>query len=283
MKRVLVLGAAGMAGHMLSLVLRAHGFDVTPLARKQVPLENLKCLDVQTPEFDVFLQSNSFDVVINCIGVLNQFAERNVADAIYLNSYFPHHLEQVFAQTPCKVIHISTDCVFSGNKGRYIETDIPDADTVYARTKALGEIHNAKDLTLRTSIIGPDLSSKGIGLLNWFLHQRDSVSGYQGAIWSGVTTLQLAKVIVEVLKSDVSGLYHLTPDGSISKYEILSIFKEQFNKPIEIVPLAEPRIDKSLIDSRRLFSVPGYAQMFAELAEWTKQRKDLYPHYFVEV
>lgn len=283
MKKVLVLGAAGMAGHMVSLVLRDRGYDVTPLARKQVPLANLKLLDVQSPEFESFLQATSFDAVINCIGVLNQFAERNLADAIYLNSYFPHHLEQVFAQTSCKVIHISTDCVFSGKKGRYLETDIPDADTAYARTKALGELNNAKDLTLRTSIIGPDLSPQGIGLLNWFLQQKDSVSGYQGAIWSGVTTLQLAKVIVEALESDVTGLYHLTPGDSINKYEILNLFKQLFNKSIEIVPMAEPRIDKSLVDSRRLFTVPGYKQMFAEVAEWTKQRKELYSHYFVEV
>lgn len=271
-----------MAGHMLSLVLQEHGHSVTPVARRGVPLDNLVLLDVQSPEFDKFLQTHVFDVVVNCVGVLNQFAEKDLARAIYLNSYFPHALAARFARTECKVVHISTDCVFSGKQGHYRETDTPDADTAYARTKALGEIKNDKDLTVRTSIIGPDLSPQGIGLLNWFLRQHGAVQGYEGAIWSGVTTLDLAHWLIKALERDITGLYHLTPGDSINKYQILCHFNHLFEKAIPITPVAEPRVDKSIVDTRQLLEVPGYRPMFEALADWTKARKHLYPHYFAE-
>lgn len=283
--KFLVLGCNGMAGHMISLYLKEQGHDVLGCARtKSAFVETVTgdALDV------VFIRDlvgvNKFDSVINCIGLLNQFAEKNKADATFLNSYLPHYLAQLTSGTDTQVIHMSTDCVFSGKRGQYTEDDFRDGTTFYDRSKALGEIEDGKNITLRNSIVGPDIKKNGIGLLNWFMQQHGVVTGYIGAMWTGQTTLQLAKTMEAAAKEKAHGLYNTVPDNSISKYELLKLFNKYLRKEtVKIVPVDKMAADKSLKRTNWDFNykIPDYETMVIELADWMRKHRELYSHYFL--
>jgi len=184
-----------------------------------------------------------------------------------------------------KIIHMSTDCVFSGEKGSYKESDFKDGETFYDRTKALGEINNEKDITFRNSIIGPDISLKGIGLFNWFMKQNGKIDGYSKAVWNGVTTITLAKAIDKVLNENLTGIYHLVNDAPINKADLLRLFNKHFkNNEIEISDNETVSINKSLVNTRKdfTFNVGDYEMMIVEMKEWIQNHKDLYPHYFTD-
>ena len=168
--RFLVLGCNGMAGHTISLYLKERGHSVLGFDRRPSQLVDSVAGDAKDAAFiKELVGTNKFDTVINCIGILNQFAERDKAGAVYLNAYFPHYLAELTQGTDTQIIHMSTDCVFSGKQGMYTEDDFKDGETFYDRSKALGELDDDKNLTLRNSIVGPDINPKGIGLLNWFM------------------------------------------------------------------------------------------------------------------
>jgi dTDP-4-dehydrorhamnose reductase len=282
--RFLILGSNGMAGHMLYLYLKSKGYTVTGFAKSNphqfddIIIGN--ALDATSVEKVV--KEGAFDVVVNCIGILNDFAEKNKSVATFLNAYLPHFLAEITSGLKTRVIHISTDCVFSGKKGAYTETDFRDGDTFYDRSKALGELNDHKNLTLRNSIIGPDINPKGIGLLNWFMQQQHKVNGFTKSIWTGQTTLQLAKTVEKASLSNVTGLYNMVPDSSISKYDLLLLLNSTFrNNSLEIHPVEGIVADKSLVRTKFDFeySIPSYEQMVNEMHEWVLQNKNLYPHY----
>ena len=281
--RFLVLGCNGMAGHMISTYLAEQGHDVVGFARKKSDLVQSVVGDAQDVKFiEKTVRKGGYDTVINCIGVLNQFAENGKSTAAFLNGYLPHFLAEVTSGTDTQVIHMSTDCVFSGKRGQYTEEDLPDGATFYDRSKALGELDDGKNLTLRNSIVGPDLSPKGIGLLNWFMQQHGTVNGYTKAIWTGQTTLQLAKTMESAAQQRVHGLINMVPDGSISKYELLKLFNHYLrNDQIEIIPVDNALVDKSLKRTRFEFdyTIPSYQVMVEQMAEWMMVHKHLYPHY----
>lgn len=281
---ILVLGCNGMAGHLISLYLKEKGYKVTGFARENFDLLDLTIIGDVT-DFDFLnkvILNGDYDVVINCVGLLNQYADNNKPEAILINSYLPHYLSKITSNTKSRIIHMSTDCVFAGNSGPYYEESIPDGKSIYDRTKALGEINNSKDLTFRNSIIGPDMKSNGIGLFNWFMSQKGPIKGYTYAIWTGVTTLTLAKAMEQAIKDDLSGLYNLVNNSSISKYNLLVLFNKVFrNSEINIIPNGDIVLDKSLRCSRKDFSfiVPNYEEQIIELSEWIHNHKNLYPHY----
>ena len=283
--RFLVLGCNGMAGHMISLYLKEQGHDVQGFALEKSALVDSIEGDAQDSVLiKELIGVNRFDTIINCIGLLNQTCEKNKTAAIYLNSYFPHQLAEFTASTDTQVIHMSTDCVFSGKRGQYTEEDLRDGTTFYDRTKALGEIDNNKDLTLRQSIVGPDINQTGIGLLNWFMQQQGTVTGYTGAMWTGQTTLQLAKTMEAAAKERVHGLYNMVPDNCISKCDLLRLFNKYIRKEkVTIIPVDKMAADKSLKRTRWDFDykIPDYEQMIAELAAWMREHSYLYPHYGV--
>ena len=184
--------------------------------------------------------------------------------------------------THTQIIHMSTDCVFSGKRGQYTEDDFRDGMTFYDRTKALGEIVNDKDLTMRQSIVGPDINQNGIGLMNWFLQQHGEVTGYTGAMWTGQTTLQLAKTMEAAAKERARGLYNMVPDTNISKCDLLGLFNKYIRKEkITIIPVDKMSADKSLKRTKWDFDyhIPDYETMIVELADWMRKHKALYPHY----
>jgi dTDP-4-dehydrorhamnose reductase len=215
---------------------------------------------------------------VNCIGVLNQFAEDNKPEAVLINSFLPHHLDKLSIEYKFKFIHISTDCVFSGEKGGYKETDFGDASSFYGKSKSLGEVINDRNITFRTSIIGPDIKENGIGLFNWFMKQDGKIKGFSNVIWTGVTTLELAKSIEKSFNLNISGLYHLVNNQKINKYDLLLLFKKWMKKEIEIIKDDSYVSDKSLVNTRTDFDfeIPSYEKMIEDMSIWINENKDKY-------
>lgn len=282
--KFLVLGASGMAGHMVTARLREQGHKVVTIVRQSRDLTDEIVADARDlAAISSGMRSVAPDIVVNCIGILNRDAADNPGDAVLLNSYLPHFLAQELeAMGHGRLIHISTDCVFSGKRGNYTEADPPDAEDIYGRSKALGEVVASPSLTLRTSIVGPDRDPGGIGLLNWFLQQSSPVAGFTDAIWGGVTTLVLARAVERAAHTNAEGLYHLTNSEKITKFDLLSLFNEAFlDGRIEIQPTAGSPVDKSIVSSRDDLGldVPSYREQVQELADWARQHSEAYPHY----
>ena len=281
----MVLGSAGMAGHVITLYFRklSEKYEVIDIARSETAIQPSVLLDItRFTELAELIVAKEPDVIINCIGILNQVAEANPCQAILINSYLPHFLENCTRNTKCKVIHISTDCVFSGRKGSYVENDILDGKGFYAQSKAIGEILNDKDINIRTSIVGPELNENGIGLLHWFFKQKGEVKGYTNTFWSGITTIELAKAIALLIEQEAIGLYHLTNGVRISKYALLKLFIEVFpSSTVSSIKLDDTyQIDKSLINTRIDFNyqVPSYEQMLLEMRTWIYTYKEFYKY-----
>ncbi len=278
-----ILGCNGMAGHTISLYLSEQGHEVFGFDRTKSSLINSVAGDAHdTDTLRKIIADGKFDSVINCIGILNQFAEQNKALAAFLNGYLPHFLVEAAHGTDTQVIHMSTDCVFSGKRGGYTEDDLPDGETFYDRSKALGEICDDKNITLRGSIVGPDINENGIGLLNWFMKQKGEVNGFTRAMWTGQTTLQLAKTMEQAAKTKACGLYNTVPDCSISKYDLLHLFNRYLRDGEVKINASDSFVaDKSLKRTRFEFPylIPDYETMVREMAEFTKKHKELYPHY----
>lgn len=284
-KRVLVLGASGMLGHVVALYLREQGYTVDTIVNSGHFDDKSFQINLMDKEsFELFLEKRKteYDYIINAVGILVQLSDSRKDLASYMNAYLPHQLEYFFKDTTTKIIHYSTDCVFSGKNGPYTEDAFQDGELFYDKSKALGEVINSKDLTFRQSIIGPDMSEKGVGLFNWFMAQKDEVSGFSGAIWNGVTTIELAKATHRAIEQNLTGLYQLTPPQNINKYELLKLFNATFNKKLIInEDTKSMNINKTLIDTRSDFSytVSDYPSMITEMREWVSRHEDLYAHY----
>lgn len=286
MKKILVIGSKGMAGHVIFRYLHQTGrYQVFGMARNVEETDRIFSVDVSdTERIRKIIAENNFSAVINCIGILNKDAEDHPAKAIWFNSYFPHFLEEISRNTSTKLIHISTDCVFNGKKGGYTENDPKDGSGFYAQSKALGEVDNQKDLTIRTSIIGPELNKNGIGLFHWFMSQPMQVplKGFSKAFWSGITTIELAKVIDEVLtSSNVSGIVQIAAKEKIDKHSLLGLFNEIFREnKITLTADDSYKVDKSLVSIRGdfIYNVPNYREMLQQMKTWI-ETSHLYRHY----
>lgn len=280
--KFIVLGAGGMAGHLITRFLMEKKQDVLAVARRKLSFCDTTILDVTDDDgLRLLLKSYNCDVVINCIGILNDEAESHSDKAVYLNSYLPHRLKAITESMRCKVVQISTDCIFSGDKGGYTEKSMPDAKTIYGRSKALGEITDKKNLTIRTSIIGPDINNNGIGLLNWYIKQKGEVNGFDKMIWTGVTTNVLAEAILKGCEENISGLYHLVNNETISKYSLLVLFSKYINQHVRINKIDGKISNKSLVNNRNdfKFDVCSYEIQVKEMFDWIKAHPDLYPSY----
>jgi dTDP-4-dehydrorhamnose reductase len=283
-KSIVVLGANGMAGHVITTGLQEdlHNYNIISVARSESKINPTIILDVSDFKgLELLIKSNNVDVIINCIGLLNKTAEENPDQAILVNSYLPHFLESITKYSKTKVIHISTDCVFSGEEGAYIESSFKNGRGYYSQSKALGELNNTKDLTFRTSIIGPELNQNGIGLFHWFTNQNSEIKGYTNAFWTGVTTIELLNAIKVAIENDLVGLYHLVHTEKISKFNLVCLFNDVFGTGLSIVPYDGYSVDKSLINTRSdfAFQVKGYKEMIIEMKKWIIDHKELYTHY----
>ena len=266
--RVLVLGASGMLGNaMLRVMSNQDGWAVYGTLRSSNPAlqalapraQLLHGVHADQPDslIDAFTSSRP-QVVINCVGLVQQLASADdPLEAILINALLPHRLAKLCELAQARLIHISTDCVFSGRKGKYIESDMPDAEDLYGRSKLLGEVSDRHAITLRTSIIGHELG-RDHGLIGWFLSQQGRVKGYTEAIFSGLPTRELALVVRDIVipKTDLHGLYHLAAEP-ISKHDLLQIVNRVYGKALQIEPDERVKINRSL-DATRFKEASGY-------------------------
>jgi dTDP-4-dehydrorhamnose reductase len=286
--KILVLGSAGLIGHQVYNYLKDSGdcYELYNISYRNKIQDDTILLDARNEK--IFIDKIT-DIkphyIINCIGILINGSDLDPENAIFLNSYMPHRLSRLADKINAKLIHISTDCVFSGDKkDPYVETDEKDGRGVYAKTKGLGEIVNDKHLTLRTSVVGPELKHDGEELFHWFMNQSNGISGFTKAIWSGVTTVELAKAVKWSIDNDISGLYHVTNNSSISKYELLKLFQKYVKKDIDITPVNGKNVNKSFIDTRllRKYRIPSYEQMVIDMVSLIFKNKLLYSHYKID-
>jgi dTDP-4-dehydrorhamnose reductase len=285
-KRALVLGSLGMLGHTIGRKLaQSENFNVVGIDRvtpdsvidQQLGFETISLDVLEKTTLEKFLTLHNFEAVINGIGLLVKNSENHPELAQQLNADFPHYLEKFFSNSPTKIIHISTDYVFSGANSPYRETAQPDNNTIYGRSKAQGEISNGKDLTLRTSIIGPELFDQQQSLFGWFLHQHGAITGYTRALWSGVTSLQLANEIEQILTNSDSSVYsgiahYATPDP-ISKFELLEKMNRVFERNLTIRPDDQIRPQFVLVNTRPElnFEIPPLERQLLELKDWMRE------------
>lgn len=274
--KILVLGKTGMLGNVVYNYFKDLNEDVIGTSRNKEDIY-YDAYENQEGIVDI-IEKYKPNVIINCIGILNKEAEDNKCLAIKVNSLLPHYIDSLSDKYNFKLIHISTDCVFEGTKGNYTETDIADATSFYGRSKAMGEVVNNKNVTLRTSIIGPDNNKEGIGLFEWFINQEGEVNGYKNVLWTGVTTIELAKVIETVIKNNIVGLQHVVNNKIISKYDLLKLISTVFNKEIKINEEVNNKSAKTLIRTNKSFDyeIPSYEKMIKEMKEWIIKHKNIY-------
>lgn len=260
--KVVVLGSQGMAGHMVSAYLRSQGHDVSDVTRR--------VMDVERPyQVQQWLGTLNADFVVNCIGLLVQPCIQRPDRAAVINAWFPQYLAQQLAATRTRLIHLSTDCVFDGQYGPYAESDPHTELNAYGRSKSLGEVNNAKDITMRMSIIGPELRD-GTGLLHWVTANPEAeLPGWNNAWWNGITTLQLAKCINQWIQDPaVNGIYHVVNnDVSINKFELLRKINRVYRLGKMITETAAPKtVNKILTETRGIdWHIPDYDTQLEEL------------------
>jgi len=264
--RILILGLNGMLGNaFLKTINKYNDFEVYGTVRKYNHLQDIDDLRIfKNISCENFLNLEKIlyklkpNVVINCIGLVKQHSSSDdPIKSTIINSLFPHKVFDICQKINSRFIQISTDCVFSGLSGNYSESSFTDPQDIYGRSKLLGEINNPGAITLRTSIIGHSLTSNH-GLIDWFLSQEGNIKGYKKAFFSGLTTFELSKIIIEYIipNLELSGIYHLS-SYPISKYDLLNLVRNIYNKRIEIYPDDSLVIDRSL-NSQKFKNITKY-------------------------
>lgn len=271
--KLLVIGANGMAGHIVTSYLKKQGHSVSTVARSNADF----CIDIEdTDVVQEFLGKikDSYDFIINCIGLLVKDSNDRPDRAALINAWFPHAIEHAIKDSKTRLVHLSTDCVFDGKKGEYEESDIHTEVNAYGSSKSLGEVNNNKDITFRMSIIGPEIKSNGTGLLNWVVTNPDSqLQGWENAWWNGITTLQLAKCINQYINNpSITGVYHVVNNNNkINKYDLLCKINEVYKLNKTIVRTQGPKpVNKILVDTRNEidFNISDYDTQLTELKNY---------------
>jgi dTDP-4-dehydrorhamnose reductase len=269
-KKILVIGSSGMMGHILVdfLSKKKSNFEVFNLAKNlKINDDTIICDILDINLLERLINNILPDIIINTAGILVKDSKSNPLTAILVNACFPHNLLKIADKINSKIIHMSTDCVFDGSIGLYNEDSAKTPTDIYGKTKDLGEILGKNHLTIRTSIIGPELKQNGTGLFLWLLKNRDQeIDGYTKSIWSGLTTLELSKAILYCIEADLKGLIHIASDP-ISKYNLIDIINNEFKLNIEINKVEGLVSDKSLVTVRNdfLYKVKPHQEMVNDL------------------
>jgi dTDP-4-dehydrorhamnose reductase len=275
--KLLILGSEGMLGHVVRLHFQENGHTVKGTSRSNGS-DYVFDAAKNIGGIEKIIDDYKPDAIINCIGILNKVAEDNKSLAVMVNSYLPHYVDELSRNKGIKFVHVSTDCVFDGKaNGGYKEDSARTATDFYGRSKGLGEVDNSSSVTLRTSIVGPDMNQHGIGLFQWFMNQEKETNGYDKVIWTGVTTLEFAKCMEKAIANNLNGIRHVVNNDKIDKYSLLSLFKKYFNKDITIHRKSDYVSDKSLIRASDYdFEIPSYEQMVEEMADWVTKHESIY-------
>lgn len=287
--RVLILGGDGMLGHQLVQQLRPHHDIRITLRRELSCYESSKLFskDNSYPQVDARSTDRLKDVIgdchpeaiINAIGIVKQRADASeYLPSLEVNALFPHRLAALCKVAGARLIHISTDCVFSGNRGSYAEQDLSDAEDLYGKSKFLGELHEGHTVTLRTSMIGLELSRK-TGLIEWFLAQKGKIRGFRKAIYSGLTTAEMVRVIDRILTRhpDISGVWHIA-SVPINKRDLLCMLAKKLGRTdLSIEPddsfVCDRSLDATCFSEATGYESPGWSEMLEELAEQIRRRE----------
>ena len=277
--KILVLGSTGMLGHVIcSYLTKNKSFDIYDISfRKSLNPNTILCDVTKVEKLESIIFSTRPNFIVNCIGVLINEANKNPSNTIFLNAYFPHKLSEISKKINARLIHISSDCVFDGKKGFYNEDDIPSPKDLYGKTKALGEITYNDNLTLRTSIIGPELKKNGQGLFHWVMQQKKVIQGFSNVYWGGVTTLQLAKVIEKSIFLNLKGLILITNGSRISKFKLLQLINKYFkDEQLNILKHNVEGSDKSLVSKFNYFGdlILSYEGMIIEMKKYIQENKN---------
>lgn len=267
--RILVLGVSGMLGNAMYRTLSEHAElevwgSLRSSSAQRYFAENLATrilagIDVEnTDSLSALFARVRPQLVVNCIGLVKQFAEADdPLRALPINAMLPHRLSRYCSLIGARLVHFSTDCVFSGKRGSYREGDVSDAEDLYGKSKYIGEVADPHALTIRTSIIGHEFASRH-GLIEWFLHQEGMVRGYRRAVFSGLPTVELARIVRDVVipRPDLAGVYHVAA-APIAKHDLLELVAREYGKTIRIEPDDSMVIDRSL-DATRFKDATGY-------------------------
>lgn len=280
MKKIIIFGTTGMLGCTLFAFLKKKNLKVIGVSRKRSKLTKKNLIFLKNfNEINITKILNKFkpDFVINCAGkISHKINSNNIIETININSYFPQFLANQSIKQKFKLINISTDCVFSGRTGNYSENSFPDADDIYGVTKKIGEVNNNQSINLRTSIIGHEIFSKK-GLLEWFLSQKKKINGFSNVFFSGLTTLELSKIIYNYFidknfKFGKKPVIHISGE-KISKLNLLKIIANIYKKKIIIKSVRVKRSDKSL-NSDYFKSISNY-----KYPSWKKSIKEMKEFY----
>ena len=259
MKKVLILGSTGMLGHMVHHFLDStKSYDLFNLSFKNKLNSKTIILDVTNQKKLLNkIKEIDPDIIINCIGVLIRGSKENTKNAIYINAYIPQLLKEICSSINCKLIHISTDCVFSGESGSYSENSVKDASD-------------------------PEIKKNGEGLMHWLLNQSGKVEGFKNVYWNGITTLELSKIINFSIEKNITGLWNCSSQSLISKYELLRIIVNCYNLThIDLIENLEIKSNKSLISIRGIsYKIPDYSIMINELKLYMDINKKTYDYKF---
>lgn len=284
MKKVVILGAAGLIGHQVYFHLAANAnYEVYNFSHSRKIADDTVLLDARNQHLlEKTISDVAPDVIVNCMGVLIEESNRHPESAVFLNAYMPLRLRIIADRLGAKLVHVSTDCVFSGKRGPYSECDVKDAEDIYGRAKALGEVTASPHVTLRTSVVGPEVK-EGQELFHWFMRQKGTIKGFTKSLWSGVTTPELARAVEWAIKDNIQGIYHITNGSPISKFDLLQLFRKHTQKNIEIEAVEGRVTNKSLKDTRqeRNYTIPEYDYMVKEMIDLIASNRDLYGHYDV--
>jgi dTDP-4-dehydrorhamnose reductase len=270
--KILVLGASGMLGHIVSYYFKKKNKNIIPCSRSKTNINFIDKLLIKIPNYNKTEISNLINnhrpcIIINCVGATDIKKDQQFFESI--NADLPKILQNLInsKNDGSQLIQISTNGVFSGNRGNYTESDLPNPTDAYSKSKLKGEVLEPPHLTIRTSIIGTEIKNKK-GLLEWFLNQKNEVKGYNKVLWNGVTTLECAIFIDWAIENKLSGLIHLYSE-TISKYELLNIIKKVYEKKIKVVPDNKIKLNQTLASNNKKmnYKVQGHIAMIKELKE----------------
>lgn len=270
-----------MLGHLVGLYLVESGHEVIGASRRGQRLFGSVRLDVlDDGSVRSLLSEGGFDIVLNCVAIISDHFSAPESLVMDVNARFPHRLAEFCENLPTRIVQISTDGVFAGDNAPYDENAIPDVVPVYGRSKAEGELRDEKNLTIRSCPFGPDINSEGASLFNWFLRAEPPVEGWTQALFTGVTTLALARFVEHAVKDELTGLVQFAPSMSISKASLLHLLDERFRvgRSADVHDVPGMMIDRSLVPSSSVSyaTAPSYETMLDELKVWMEAHADVY-------
>lgn len=277
--KIFILGSTGMIGHKIFYYLtKTDKYEIFNISKSILNKDTIQADLRDLDNIDKLIKRYQPDLIINSAGLLIEDSRNDRLSALKVNSLLPCYLDKFSDKYNYRLIHLSTDCVFSGLNGPYKDSDNADALSCYGRTKALGEVSGS--LTIRTSVIGPDLSKDGTELLNWFMQQDNSINGYKKSLWSGITTLELAKAIETLIPSNIVGIKNISSNTTISKYDLLKIINDISGKGLIIKPVDGPKHNKALIRSDDFIHTNNlsYVELVKDMFDDIKS-SNLYSHY----